>query len=283
MNKISSEPFLSGYTYRSLASQAICDNGDTRYMKSTCNGINPNEVIENELLYVTGNQTKRFFIEIAPKIKNKFSVITAQTDPGVDASYVKLLPDNLVTWWSINVHVDHSKIKPIPLGLQNLHWRYNGNIQSDPETYKKYQPNPKEKKILGSFSVQNNHHERSTCLNAAKKINCDFRMFKSEDRKNESYVDDYFNTVSRYKFVLCPWGAGIDTHRLWETLYLGSIPITRRHRVYRDFEDFPILFLDDWLELIEIDFESTYNYYKEKLQTENRIYFEYWNNKIIST
>ena len=281
MENISSAPFLSGYTYRTIASHAICDIGDTSYMKKYSTGIDPNKINDGELLYVTGNQVKKFFKEIAPRIKCRFSVITAQWDFGPDDTFLDLLPDNLIPWWTINCHVNHHKVKSVPLGLQNLHWRFDGNIQSDPETYKKYKSNPKEKKILGSFSVHNNHHERSTCLNAAEKINCDFRMFKPEYRKNESYVDDYFNVASRYKFVLCPWGAGVDTHRLWETLYLGSIPITRHHRVYRDFKDFPILFLDDWLELIEIDFESTYNYYKEKLQTEHRIYFEYWRNKIM--
>jgi len=280
MNNISSEPFLSGYTYRHLAGQAICDNADTHYMKSTCKGINPDTVYDNELLYVTGNQTKRFFKEIAPKIKSNFSVITAQTDPGVDASYIELLPDNLVAWWSINVHVDHPKINSIPLGLQNLHWRWDGNVQSSPDTYKKFRGVEKTKTLIGSFSVGNNQPERLACLKATKKINCDLRMFHPQDRQNEYYVLDYFNQVSQYKFVLCPWGAGVDTHRLWESLYLGSIPITRYHKVYEAFKDYPIVFLDDWSELEGLDFEDIYHRNKQKLETENRIYFDYWNNKI---
>jgi hypothetical protein len=280
MDNISSEPFLSGYTYRSLAGQAICDNGDTHYMKSTCNGINPDTVCENELLYVTGNQTKRFFKEIAPKIKSKFSVITAQTDPGVDKSYIELLPDNLITWWSINVHVDHPKIKPVPLGLQNLHWRWDNNVQSSPDTYKKFSTDDKPKNILASFSTTNNITERQRCLYFADQIYTDFRMFRREDRENENYVEEYFKIASEYKFVLCPWGAGIDTHRMWETLYLGSIPITRNHIVYKDFLDYPIVFLDDWADLLKLDFDKLYQEYKVKLKEETRIYLDYWRSKI---
>lgn len=280
MKNISSVPFLSGYTYRTIASHAICDIGDTGYMKKCSTGIDPNKINDGELLYVTGNQVKKFFKEIAPRIKCRFSVITAQWDCGPDDTFLNLLPYNLITWWTINCHINHHKVKSLPLGLQNLHWRFDGNTQSDPKTYKKYKSNPKEKKILGSFLVQNNHHERITCLNTAKKINCELRIFKPEDRKNERYVDDYFDTVSRYKFVLCPWGAGIDTHRLWETLYLGSIPITRQHTVYKDFKDYPIVFLDDWEELTELDFESLWIKYSEQVKHEDRIYFEYWKNKI---
>jgi len=280
MDNISSEPFLSGYTYRSLAGQAICDNGDTHYMKSTCRGINPDTVYENELLYVTGNQTKRFFKEIAPKIKSKFSVITAQTDPGVDTSYIELLPDNLITWWSINVHVDHPKIKSVPLGLQNLHWRWDNNIQSNPDTYKKFNTDDKPRNILASFSTSNNISERQRCLHFADQTHADFRMFRREDRENENYVEEYFKIASEYKFVLCPWGAGADTHRMWETLYLGSIPITRNHIVYKDFLDYPIVFLDDWADLLKLDFDKLHQEYKVKLKEETRIYLDYWRSKI---
>lgn len=279
---ITSEPYLSGYTFRTLASQAICEHDDPIHMQKVCSGIDPDKVENNDLLYVTGNQSKDFLINIAPKIKTKFSMITSRTDPGVDHTYISLLPENLVTWWSINVHVDHPKIKKIPLGLQNLHWKWDGNIQSDPDTYKKYKTYTKTKNVLASFSIVNNIPERHTCYLHAQKINADFRMFHPTDRRNENYVDNYFEEASRYRFILAPWGAGIDCHRLWEAMYLGSIPITRRHRVYEDFEDYPILFLDDWSQLEDIDFESTYDHYKNKLETENRIYFDHWKDRILN-
>lgn len=36
---------------------------------------------------------------------------------------------------------------------------------------------------------------------------------------------EYFDLLDNYKFVLCLEGNGFDTHRLWETLYLGKIPV----------------------------------------------------------
>lgn len=280
MYNISSAPFLSGYTYRSMANQAICDVSDTEHMRNVSHGIKPESVIDGEILYVTGNQAKRFFTKIAPSISVNFSVVTAQWDFGPDSSFIQLITENLTTWWTINCHIDHPKVKPIPLGLQNLHWRWDGNIQSSPATYKKFRGQDKTKSIIASFSVDNNPSERIKCVEAAKVCGFDFRMFQRRDRQNENYVLDYFNQVSQYKFVLCPWGAGIDTHRLWESLYLGSIPITRYHKAYEAFKDYPIVFLDDWSELEGLDFEYTYHRNKQKLETENRIYFDYWNNKI---
>ena len=277
--RISSNPYLSGYTYRTLASQAIPDVGDTKYMHDVSDGIVAEKVQENDLLYVTGNRVKDFFQTMALDIEVPFRMITAQTDPGVDSLLANMMPDNVAKWYSINVHVDDSRIESIPLGLQNLNWRWDGNIQSNPSTYTQFKDREKSKEILASFSIDNNPLERTGCVKAAKKINADFRMFQRQDRQNESYVLDYFDQVSQYKFVLCPWGVGIDTHRLWESLYLGSIPITRYHKVYREFQDYPIVFLNDWSELEELDFEWAYSHNKEKLETENRIYFGYWKNR----
>lgn len=278
--KISSRPYLSGYTYRALASQAIPDVGDTKYMSDVSHGIVAEDVRENDLLYVTGNRVKDFFQTTAPDIEVPFRMITAQTDPGVDSLLANMMPNNITKWYSINVHVDDSVIEPIPLGLQNLNWRWDGNIQSSPSTYTQFKDREKSKQILASFSTDNNPPERTKCIKEAKKINADFRMFQRQDRQNESYVLDYFDQVSQYKFVLCPWGCGVDTHRLWESLYLGSIPITRYHKVYREFQDYPIVFLNDWSELKELDFEWAYGHNKEKLETENRIYFDYWQDRI---
>jgi hypothetical protein len=67
---------------------------------------------------------------------------------------------------------------------------------------------------------------------------------------------------------------------MWETLYLGSIPITRNHIVYKDFLDYPIVFLDDWADLLKLDFDKLYQEYKVKLKEETRIYLDYWRSKI---
>lgn len=37
--------------------------------------------------------------------------------------------------------------------------------------------------------------------------------------------EEYLRTMVNYRFVLCVRGNGIDVHRFWEALYLGSIPV----------------------------------------------------------
>jgi hypothetical protein len=59
----------------------------------------------------------------------------------------------------------------------------------------------------------------------------------------------FLRDIRNHTFVVCPRGNGVDTHRLWETLYMGSIPIVQRDIAHRDWEDLPIAWLDDWKEI----------------------------------
>lgn len=61
----------------------------------------------------------------------------------------------------------------------------------------------------------------------------------------------YLRQLRNHEFVFCPRGNGIDTHRLWETLYMGSIPVVERSIVHRGWEDLPILWVDSWENITE--------------------------------
>jgi len=77
----------------------------------------------------------------------------------------------------------------------------------------------------------------------------------------------FLEEVRNHTFVFCPRGNGIDTHRLWETLYMGSIPIVKRDIAHAGWTDLPILFVDDWSEVTE----------ERLLAEQNRIESTTWN------
>ena len=68
-------------------------------------------------------------------------------------------------------------------------------------------------------------------------------------------------------------GNGVDTHRLWEALYLGCIPIALRNRIYQHY-DLPIIQVNDWseitLELLQ----------KEISNNTEHLYMDYWETRI---
>lgn len=61
---------------------------------------------------------------------------------------------------------------------------------------------------------------------------------------------EFFESVTRSRFVLCPSGLGWDTSRLWETLMLGSIPIVEYSEGWHTvLDDLPVLFVTNFEEV----------------------------------
>jgi hypothetical protein len=55
----------------------------------------------------------------------------------------------------------------------------------------------------------------------------------------------FLRELRAHQFVLCPRGCGIDTHKIWEALYLGVIPIVQKSAIYREIS-LPILWVDSF-------------------------------------
>jgi hypothetical protein len=71
----------------------------------------------------------------------------------------------------------------------------------------------------------------------------------SECQKTEEGHLQYLQDIYHHLFTLCPIGNGVDTHRLWESIYLGTIPIVQWHSNARDIADLPILFVDSFMDI----------------------------------
>lgn len=57
----------------------------------------------------------------------------------------------------------------------------------------------------------------------------------------------YLERCRQHAFVACPRGNGFDTHRVWETLYMGSVPILLDSPLARRvYAGLPVVFVDDW-------------------------------------
>lgn len=94
---------------------------------------------------------------------------------------------------------------------------------------------------------------------------------------------DYLNDLKHHKFVICPEGNGIDTHRIWESIYFQAIPIIKKNAYMNSYKkDFSILYVNDWSELTDF----TDDFLNEKFQKmtnknrKDRSRFKYWENII---
>jgi hypothetical protein len=163
------------------------------------------------------------------------------------------------TWFSTNVVYEHPDVHPIPLGITNdcadssVH-RIYGNLDIMLDVLQEARP-PALRPVYMNFNVGTYPTERQRVWNLFKDVPW---VSKGIHAPSMNGRKSFLREIRAHKFVLCPRGNGIDTHRLWETLYMGSIPIVVRHPALRDFMDLPIAWIDDWSDVTPEWLESEY-------------------------
>jgi len=156
--------------------------------------------------------------------------------------------------WSVNAKPFRNNLYSIPLGLSNptmespLH-EISGDIDLLLESLKfgdyEFEFNPN---YYVNFTVATNPIERQFVIDVLKRIGV--KSFNQKfDRGGRL---DYLKGIRQSTFVICPEGNGVDTHRLWETLYLGRIPIIKNNLAISSLiSDLPVLVVNDWNELLD--------------------------------
>jgi hypothetical protein len=127
------------------------------------------------------------------------------------------VPKCIVKWFCVNSMIDHPKIEQIPLGIFN-------KLRSPKNLRKK-------DRVYCNFDV--NIPERDHMMGQLKKMDRKF-VFVQQKVPLETYYDQ----MESSKYVLCPPGNAFDTYRIYESIYLGCIPLVWESRMHRKF-DYP--------------------------------------------
>lgn len=208
------------------------------------------------------------------KTPKRFNVHNS-TDVNFDSIEI---PDNLVKWFSQNVDVFHDKLESIPIGLENSMWfpeiekeRKLMEISKVDKTFRNL--------LYINHNINTNPDERTSPYEIFK----NFEWATLRYGSNGSNFDEYLNDLHSHKFVLCPSGNGIDTHRTWEVLYIGGIPIEKNNRNNAFYKDLPICFVDDWRDITEDFLNSEFDRIKSKCWNLEKLDFDFWKTKINNT
>ncbi len=63
------------------------------------------------------------------------------------------------------------------------------------------------------------------------------------------FVTDFYREILQHVAIVCPRGNGRDSHRAWESLYLGRVIITLHSPADKLWDGFPVILLNSWEEL----------------------------------
>jgi hypothetical protein len=222
------------------------------------------------------------------------NVATHNSDICIDQQLASLRPPNVVRWFAANSTHRDDRIIPLPLGLANeyksvpnppsiVNAKIHDIIKTDTKRIR-------EKLLYINFRNNTYSSERTPLMNDFVKLQklghswftiSDLCDRGESDRvpsveENKQIIQTYLQEMTDHKFVLCPRGNGVDTHRLWEALYSRTIPVTRYEDAYREFVDLPILFVNDWSEVTEEFLNEKYTEMKSKTWNYSKLKITWW-------
>lgn len=221
--------------------------------------IKKNLKVKNGSVIFCNTDFVDLFFNFLNKNKNLQSLrlLTCQSDQKINRNLYRKKPDIITDWFTVNTKLNKKNLTPFPFGIANA--KYDKNVTyEDIFNFKESKQNRLEKLYI-NFNLNTNYFHR---FKAKKNL--------SKSKLSEIEIDlsfkKYLDSIHNYKFILCPWGNGYDTHRFWEVIYSGGIPVTKKNNSYEKFNQFPIILLNKY-DVLEFE-EAIKNYTQPSLDEE---------------
>lgn len=218
---------------------------DTRYPEER--RFNVFEARDGDWVFVNGDYLQEFrnMITMPFLLTKRFYVIVHNSDRSFGQRELELILPLSKRIYAINTTVQHPRLVTIPIGFIDKQLPFL-------ETFQK--PNiPRDIEIYMNFTIGTNTEKRNEC----------YEIFKNNPNvtiKTGIPVEEYYNDLCRSKFVLCPEGTGIDTHRVYEALLCGATPVVLRNSLLDLYRDLPVCIVNKWT--TEFYVPMTYNFNK---------------------
>jgi hypothetical protein len=290
----SSLPYISGDTFRNF-----CDH----LFDETKLNLDIGKIKTGDTIFVKTCFLEYFFTLYAHIIKTKYILVTHNSDKtSLTKANINDLNNsqNLIAWFGVNPgNLKHPKFRPIPIGLANRHWKH-GRIENVDQV----------RQALGFDNSSNGNSNSSGTknlnLNLKKHLAClnfslttggpraeAYQAFADQvwvkiflNNNNQGLVDHktYLANMSESKFVICPFGHGVDTHRTWEALLVGCYPVVLSSALDQLYTDLPVVIVNNWTEVTAEFLETKYKLLEAQGAAKSfkweKLYFAYWTDLI---
>lgn len=182
-------------------------------------------------VFVNGDYVFDFLTRIPFLTEKRFTFIVHNSDQSFDETKLNRMLRFANHIYAINTVVRHPKLTTIPLGFVDRQLPFLSSF-TRPDCQRDID-------IYMNFTLGTNTTKRNECVVAFQN---DTRVVTRTNRS----VPDYYTDLCRSKFVLCPEGTGIDTHRVYEALFCGATPVVLRNSLSHLYENMPICIVDSW-------------------------------------
>ena len=271
-----------------------------------------NELLESKddpvVLFLKTDLLPAYF-ELLFSLEKPYILITASNDdhcppylnhPPPDETdemkYMALLEKpEMLFWFAKNPCIKHRKLSAYPLGPK-WQWkttRFFGEDKAEHlSIYNKLCKTPRESMSSGRSSKPNllylnfNNTTGNPLYSSHRGIRNSIKqeLLKRFSWNESQNFNAYMHTLSTHKFCISPPGRGIDTHRCWEALMMGTIPLVCSTPIDYLFENLPVIIIQDWTTVTEEFLNTQYEIILKNIDQYNFdiLYTPYWTKMLSS-
>jgi len=192
-----------------------------------------------------------------PRIKARYALITHNSDfpaPVLSTQHdfsSTLDSPRLIAWFAQNPSTVHPKLHPLPQGFPintktfSTDWTPQLAFSAQKE-FVRPQLHDRTKWLYVNFAKRQDKIRAKALEWAMDAKNSHFVTVVNSKLTQMEYVDG----LKSHKFALCPPGNGVDTHRVYETLQHGAIPVVLGSAVLEKLHaHFPVLAVENFEEI----------------------------------
>ena len=205
------------------------------------------------------------------RTRKRIVLFTAEGDKPVTPELYARRPPHVAHWFGTNMFVNAADTTSLPLGLgragcpSTLDWKdIKAAAASAPA---------REKWLYVNFGTSSNPVVREP-LQAW--LDESTQSWITREPHAASGKPAYLRNLLSHSFVLCPPGNGEDTHRMWEALYCGAIPVVRESPAMRSFKDLPVLFVRRCEEITDELLHGFFSAREKAGFSEDKLDIAYW-------
>ena len=265
---------INGFQKEFICGRKFQDVAD--FVRDTDKEMNYSKLKNKSIIWCKVNFASELFLSVKNS-SNAYVLITHNGDWPISKEFFESKPPCIKRWFAQNVDFVHKDLIPLPIGMENDCGPSKGP-NTDHKLMIKYLP--------PNYSVKK----------SMDKIYCNFMMHHWEPRKamlatlikkDLAFMDkrcDYntfCSNMAKYQFIASPRGNGIDTHRTWEALYLGLIPIVEKHFMYDSYPELPIVQIGSWEEVDRQWMKDKYEWFLKTKFSYDKLKISYWFEKIL--
>lgn len=248
--EILTKNYISGCKFHDISKFNVCPRYPQRLDLSNTN--------EDDIVFLNLDYFESFFNYLdSQNFTGKFTLLTHNSDRDFTNSMLQRCDKFTKKIYAINCTVKDEKIIKIPLGFNDQSTIVIDNFDLTPVK--------KNNLIYSNFKICH-HPERSKCFEYFSNFEwVDFFMDGMNNIRQLPFRD-FYETLRTYKYCISPRGAGIDTHRTYESIYFDVVPILKTSELDDLHSKLPVLIVNEWSEITLDYLNDNYMLSIEKLK-----------------